>query len=190
LWYVWDEITVIISTLLNITSQLALFAGALVSLAQIMENVTNNNTSASWQALRVFLYGAIMLNLTGAFLSLVTIKMCSDLPLANYQKQFKSSLPTTSAAVAPTIPNGVKPWSRLGILLDAGMSPNYTFVDEASKWVLVASGVSTFASLTFWVFLNSNNWNTAVIITMVLFVPAALVVIRAFLIASRGEGWR
>jgi hypothetical protein len=131
-----------------------------------------------------------MLNLTGAFLSLVTIKMCSDLPLAHYQKQFKTtSLPTTSATLVPPPPSDVEPWSRIGILLDAGMSRRYTFVDDASKWVLLASGVCTFASLTFWVFLNAQNWNTAVITTMVLFVPAAIVAIRAFLIASRGEGW-
>ncbi|KIM22694.1 hypothetical protein M408DRAFT_332815 [Serendipita vermifera MAFF 305830] len=64
---------------------MALFAGALVSLAQIMEGVDPEDpktTTASWQAMRVFLYGSVMLNLAGAFLSRITIKMCTDLSLA------------------------------------------------------------------------------------------------------------
>ena len=66
---------------------MALFATALVSLAQMIAGVdaTNANTP-SWAALRFFTYAAIILNLSGAVVSLVIIKMCSDVPLAAQQK--------------------------------------------------------------------------------------------------------
>jgi hypothetical protein len=76
---------------------MALFAAALVSLAQMIASVdtaTNTNTvdtaantnTPSWEALRFFTYTAIVLNLSGAVVSLMVIKMCSDVPLAAQQK--------------------------------------------------------------------------------------------------------
>src|SRR5277367_2067711 len=69
---------------------MALFAGALASLAQIVAgSVDQDEGPASWKALRVFLYPAIMLNLSGAFISLMMVKVCTDFPLAAYQKAFQ-----------------------------------------------------------------------------------------------------
>ncbi|KIM29792.1 hypothetical protein M408DRAFT_22657 [Serendipita vermifera MAFF 305830] len=65
---------------------MALFAAALVSLAQMIGDAAAQATGASWEALKFFTYAAIMLNLGGAFLSLIIIKMCSDLPLAAQQR--------------------------------------------------------------------------------------------------------
>lgn len=64
---------------------MALFAAALVSLAQMIAAAAEK-TGASWEAMRFFTYAAIMLNLGGAFISLVIIKMCSDVPRAAQQK--------------------------------------------------------------------------------------------------------
>jgi hypothetical protein len=50
-----------------------------------VNQATNTNT-LFWEALRFFTYTAIILNLGGAVVSLMIIKMCSDLPLAAQQK--------------------------------------------------------------------------------------------------------
>jgi hypothetical protein len=67
---------------------MALFAAALVSLAQMIAAIDNptNTSTLSWEALRFFTYAAIILNLSGAVVSLMIIKMCSDLPLTAQQK--------------------------------------------------------------------------------------------------------
>jgi len=163
---------------------MALFAGALVSLAQIVESTAQqvDTRPASWQALRVFLYSATILNLTGAFLSLVIIKMCSDLPLAYYQRSCRGVTPPTP------LPKGVEPWSRRAILIEAGMYRRYTFVDGASTLMLLAAIVFTFASFTFWVLLNSQNGITSGV-TVTFFGIAALVAFCAFLVAAKGEQW-
>ena len=41
-----------------------------------------DTSGAAWQALRGFTFSAIVLNLGGAFISLMIIKMCTDVPLA------------------------------------------------------------------------------------------------------------
>jgi ethanolamine transporter EutH len=165
---------------------MALFAGALVSLAQIVEGVdttSTDTTTASWQALRIFLYGSIMLNLAGAFLSLLTIKMCSDLPLAYHQRQLG---PGTNADIK--LPAGVKDWHRSGVLLGAGMSRYYSWIDITSTLMLVAACVCTFSALAFWVLLNTLDPKTSGI-TMIIFGSVAIVVLGAFAITSLGERW-
>jgi hypothetical protein len=163
---------------------MALFAAALVSLAQIVEGVDKTDTTTtSWQALRVFLYGAIMLNLAGAFLSLLTIKMCTDLPLAYHQRQTGRQ---KNADIK--LPNDVVDWHRSGILLGAGMSRYYAWIDLSSTLVLISACVCTFSSLTFWVLLNTLDPKTSGI-TMIIFGSVAIVVLGSFAITSLGEGW-
>ncbi|KIM21412.1 hypothetical protein M408DRAFT_333486 [Serendipita vermifera MAFF 305830] len=166
---------------------MALFAGALVSLAQIVEGVDSEDpktTTASWQAMRVFLYGSVMLNLAGAFLSLLTIKMCTDLPLAYHQWKSKQRK-------GPVVnrPHGLEEWHRFGLLLEAGMSRRYASLDRMSTLVLILACICTFASLTFWVCLNTLNVITSGI-TMIIFGSGGLVVITAFVMTSVGEGWK
>jgi hypothetical protein len=165
---------------------MALFAGALVSLAQIVEAVTTDTTSASWQALRTFLYGAIMLNLSGAFLSLVTIKMCSDLTITRRRNPSQSPPGATFEVQTNTVTGNAIRHSRVKTLLDAGMSPGYKFVDISNALVMTSACISTFASLTFWVFLNAKNSVVPGLI-MLFFVPAAIIAIAAFWIAALGE---
>ncbi|KIM27174.1 hypothetical protein M408DRAFT_170476 [Serendipita vermifera MAFF 305830] len=166
---------------------MALFAGALVSLAQIVEGVDSEDsktTTASWQAMRIFLYGSVMLNLAGAFLSLLTIKMCTDLPLAYHQwKSGKRDGPRVNR------PDRVKDWHRFGLLLEAGMSRHYATVDHMSTLALILACVCTFASLTFWVCLNTLNVITSGI-TMIIFGLVGIAVIVAFVMTIVGEGWK
>ena len=174
--------------------QMALFAGALVSLAQIVSAADQNmdTTSVSWGALRVFLYSAIMLNLGGAFMSLITIKMCSDLPLAAQQTLLReghagSSHPLSKIARGETIDtNDLKNHFRL--LRAMGMSPWYQRVDGLSTWMLIIACVCTFAALTFWVFLSGTIATAGV--TMVIFGPVAIIIVIAFVYASQGQGWQ
>ncbi|KIM22672.1 hypothetical protein M408DRAFT_332808, partial [Serendipita vermifera MAFF 305830] len=120
---------------------MALFAGGLVSFAQIVEGVDSEDpktTPASWQAMRVFLYGSVMLNLAGAFLSLLTIKMCTDLPLAYHQWSVRDKWKNKQRK-APVVkrPHGVEEWHRFGLLLEAGMSRHYASLDRMSTLVLI-----------------------------------------------------
>ncbi|KIM23121.1 hypothetical protein M408DRAFT_28135 [Serendipita vermifera MAFF 305830] len=164
---------------------MALFAGALVSLAQIVEGVGSEDpktTTASWQAMRVFLYGSVMLNLGGAFLSLLTIKMCTDLPLAYHQS-------TDKEGKNIKLPHGVEPQYRFGLLLKAGMSRHYATVDHMSTMALILACMCTFASLTFWVCLNTPSAITSGL-TMIIFGLVGLGAISAFVMTSLGEGWK
>jgi hypothetical protein len=69
-----------IFTLLGIilVGQAALFAGILMSLAQMVLNT--DNSSAAWETLRFFVYSAISSNLVAAGCCLWTIYALSDLP--------------------------------------------------------------------------------------------------------------
>jgi len=184
---------------------MALFAGALVSFAQIVNGVnpsTTNTQSVSWGALLVFLYGAIMLSLAGSFLSLIMIKMCSDLPLA-VQQTILSKSPTRTiipghVAVGGQISEDVLA-SHFGqisedvlashfLLLETfGMSVSYKRVVRLSNLVLIATCISTFMAFTFWLFLSE-----AIIIaglTMIFFGAAAIIVTFAYITAGNGQGW-
>lgn len=191
LWYVLISPTRI---LVPNSLQMALFAGALVSLAQIVAGAaqTGDTTSASWAALRVFLYAAIMLNLGGAFLSLICIKMCSDLPLAAQQRLLREGSPTSTSALSKVARGETLDADILGdhfgLLRIMGMSPWYRLVDQMSSWVLIVACVCTFIALTFWIFLSETIVTAGV--TMVIFGPVAILVILVFVFASLGQGWQ
>ncbi|KIM29790.1 hypothetical protein M408DRAFT_328615, partial [Serendipita vermifera MAFF 305830] len=139
---------------------MALFAGALISLAQIVAGAGNGDdtSSLSWGALRVSLYAAIMLNLGGAFLSLICIKMCSDLPLAAQQRLLREGCANSTTPLSKLARDETLEQEILGdhfyLLTTMGMSPWYRLVDQLSTYVLIAACVCTFIALTFWVFLS------------------------------------
>ncbi|KAG8820816.1 hypothetical protein FRC19_008574 [Serendipita sp. 401] len=167
--------------------QMPLFAGAFVGLAQIVEGVDPEKTKAtshSWRALRVFLYGAIMLSLLGAFLSLIIIKMCSDLPIARYQRELKKSQAIADPQERPSI----EPLSREEILIDAGISPSYFFVDTTSAWVLIFACLFGFISLAFWVAVSADSRVTAGF-TLTIFILCGMIFIVTVRIAGRAQGW-
>jgi heme A synthase len=172
---------------------MALFAGALVSLAQLVgtSNSSSDGNSVSWSALLVFLYSAIMLNLGGAFLSLLAIKMCSDLPLAAQQKLLRegsaaSKSPLSRIARGETLGTEILE-DHFGLLESFGMSRGYRHVDYLCFSSLMAASVCTFVALTFWVFLSETNVTAG--ITMITFGPVAIIVVRVFVLAGYGQGW-
>lgn len=175
---------------------MGLFAGALVSFAQIVSGVDENKIdkhSIAWGALLIFLYGAIMLSLGGSFLSLIIIKMCSDLPLAAQQRvlteQFSSSTKLLSevARGRQTIPAYILE-SHFRLLENFGMAPEYRMVHVVSGLVLISACVCTFIALTLWVFISEAIITAG--ITMVFFVLIAFIVIMVYFFASNGQGWR
>jgi len=194
---------------------MGLFAGALVSLAQIVNAVPETNITApiSWGAMIVFLYSAIMLSLSGSFLSLVVIKMCSDVPLAAQQKILDEGrpdliTPTENTAAEANINN--TPLSPRGgplsnvvngevltrhilshnrrLLKYFGMSDQFKVVDRLTGFVLIAASVCTFAALAFWIFLSQNLVTAG--LTMVFFGLIAIFVVYVYALAIRKQGWR
>jgi hypothetical protein len=181
-----------------------LLASALVSLVQTVASVSTDTTSPSWQALRGFIYSAIILNLSGAFLALMTIKMCSDLPVVAQQKLIDglttSNVPMSSIVepdwITPEHDNipfaatiagkGVLSVKILGdhflLLRCFGMSRWYKAVVRISSWVLVAACVCSFAALTLWMFLSESV--TTAGLTMIPFGITAIIVICVFLVGG------
>jgi hypothetical protein len=155
---------------------LALFAGALASIAQtVATTVDEADSPASWKAMRVFLYSAIMLNFSGAFLSLMIVKMCSDLPLALYLYQKEQPIPRY-------IPGSIS-----GLLGHYQMSRWYWMVNRSFVAVSILGCLCTFASLSFWIFVSETF--TVALITMVIFSILALNLIAVYGVTVTGQGW-
>jgi hypothetical protein len=172
---------------------MALFAGALVSFAQTVNGVdpsTSDTSSVLWGTLLVFLYGAIILSLGGSLISLIVIKMCSDLPIAAQQKILREGV-AKSKTLSQIATGGVLSEFALAnhfVLLERfGMSRAYKVVIRASTLVLIATSVCTFATLTFWVFLSSTIITAG--LTMIFFGGTAIIVVVAYLIAGNGQRW-
>jgi len=170
----------------SIAIVMALFAGALASFAQMANSVNGptiiNTSSISWGAWLVFLYAAIIFSLAGSFLSLVIIKMCSDLPLAIRQRILHSRVPASG-----DLPETEVLEDHFGLLEAYGMSTNYKLVDRLAGFVLLAACVCTFTALTFWVFLSETKVTAGV--TMVLFGVTAIIVLHAYVVGTNGQGW-
>lgn len=172
---------------------MALFAGALVSFAQIINGVdssTGDTSSVSWGALLVFLYGSIILSFGGSLISLTVIKMCSDVPIAAQQKILREGV-AKSKTLSQIAAGGVLSEYALAnhfVLLERfGMSKAYKVVIRASNLVFIATSICTFTTLTFWVFLSETIITAGV--TMIFFGGTAIIVIAAYLIAGNGQRW-
>jgi hypothetical protein len=164
---------------------MALFAGALTSFAQIASSVdpsTADKGSTSWGVWLVFLYAAILFSLAGSFLSLMVIKMCSDLPLAIRQRILFSPVPASG-----DLPEAEVLADHFRLLEAYGMSTKYKLVDRLAGFVLLAACVCTFTSLTFWIFLSETKATAGV--TMVLFGLTAIIFLCAYMIGIAGRGW-
>lgn len=159
---------------------MALFTGALASLAQTLSGdsmIDKADTPASWKALRVFLYSAIILNFSGAFLSLAVVKMCTDLPLAAHQAMLLNG-PKASHNQPGTVSQ---------LLIDSGMSRGYNTVNLSLTVVFVSACICTFATLTFWVLLSETSIVAG--ITMIVFGLVGLNAIVVSVITGRGQNW-
>lgn len=174
--------------------QTSLLAGALVSLAQIVAGAVKNGdtSSPSWDALYVFVYSAIMLNIGTAFFSLFCVKLCSDLPLAAQQRLLREDNAISTSTLSRIARGETLDVDTLGdhfgLLRSMGMSPWYRMVDLMSSWLLILACVCTFIALTFWVFLSESISTAGV--TMVVFGPVAILIILVFALASLGQGWK
>jgi hypothetical protein len=165
---------------------MALFAGALSSFAQIVSAVdpaTVDKTSVSWGALLVFLYAAIILSLSQCFISIIIIKMCSDLPLAVRQRILVSHVPASGDPPEADILA-----DHFRLLEAYGMSTEYKQVDRLAGLVLILACICTFTSLTIWIFLSETIATAGV--TMVFFGATAIIVIYAYVVGTNGQGWR
>lgn len=148
--------------------QTALFAGALVSLAQLV--ATDDTKSSAWDALRFFVYTAISVNLSATALALIIIKLCTDLPCLAQQRMLTepSSWPSRCAYGEPL------PLRLLGdpvqMLVEFGMSRRYNALDwGAAVWIIIGH-INTFAALTLWVWLTQSYVVAAA--SMVMIIPA------------------
>lgn len=155
---------------------MALFAGALASLAQsVAANVDTDDSPAAWKALRVFLYSAIMLNISGAFISLMLVKICSDFPLVAYESadQKRPEKPAKETVS--------------GLLRRFGMSQWYWPVSQSFVIISMLACLCTFASFSFWVLLSETF--TVALITMVIFSILAVNVILVFAATVKAQKW-
>ncbi|KIM26732.1 hypothetical protein M408DRAFT_25201 [Serendipita vermifera MAFF 305830] len=155
---------------------LALFAGGVASIAQTLGGTMTEEVSPdSWKVLRVFLYSAIMFNLSGAFISLMIVKMCTDLSLAAWNKKCRP---------APSPENETV--SRL--LRRYNMSNSYWIVERLFVFVSIFACVFTFTALSLWVFLSEPLKVAGA--TMAIFSALGIAVLLSFWITIRGENWK
>jgi len=134
--------------------QTALFAGALVSLAQLV--ATNDTSSPAWDALRFFTYAAIAINLSGTTLALIIIKMCTDVAFTA-QRLLISDPRSWPARLArgESLPREIL-GDQVQFPVAFGMSRGYIWLDwGAAVWFLLGF-LSTFASLTLWIWLTQS----------------------------------
>lgn len=148
----------------------ALFAGALVSLAQLV--ATNETSSPTWEALRFFIYGAIAVNLSGTTLALIIIKMCTDIPCIALERVLDqpSSWPARCARGEPLPLKLLR--DPVQMLVQFGMSRHYNALDwGAGIWVIIGY-INTFSAMTLWVWLTQTP--AVAVVLMVIIVPAFL----------------
>ncbi|KIM20821.1 hypothetical protein M408DRAFT_122869 [Serendipita vermifera MAFF 305830] len=154
---------------------LALFAGGVASIAQTLgDTMADEDSPDSWKVLRVFLYSAIMFNLSGSFISLMIVKMCTDVSLAAWNKKCRPSPSPEDETV-----------SRL--LRRYNMSNSYWIVERLFVFVSILSCIFTFTALSLWVFLSETLKVAGA--TMAIFSVLGITVLLAFWITIRGENW-
>ncbi|KIM22141.1 hypothetical protein M408DRAFT_292928 [Serendipita vermifera MAFF 305830] len=159
----------------------ALFAGALLSLAQLVAQ--EDARTLPWQTIRFFTYTAISINLTGTTLALVLIKMCSDLESTAQQMvvSIPSSLPARIAR-GEKLPRHLI-MNHYKLLEEFGMSPGYKALDFGAAIWITSGNVSTFVSVIMWVWLAEDKAVAGA--TMVGTVPAILGLVYAFALTKR-----
>jgi hypothetical protein len=201
---------------------MALFAGALASFAQMVNGVDptkTDTTTLSWGALLVFLYSAIMLSLAGSFLSLIVIKMCSDLPLAAQQKILEEGSPLSnrSTFLSGSGPRSAFPFAFVSSVSSHKHKPLSTIAARGGKidaYILanrsrllehfgMSRGFKVVDRMGSFVLLAACICTCAALtfwiflsepivtagVTMVCFGVTAIIVILAYGFATDGQGW-
>ena len=171
--------------------QITLLAGALITLTSILGGIDSaNEGTRAWRAFRVLLWAAIVFDVGEAFICILAIKMCSELPLLATEKHVRlrdGSAISQSLGEAPR--RGPQPPSRFRhrylLLESVGMHPLYWLVDQLVIWVLVSASVLSFVTLFYWVV------QTMTIVTAMLIVISFVIVIAMILtvfVISMGYG--
>jgi hypothetical protein len=115
----------------HVLVQITLLAGALITLTSILGGIDSaNEGTRAWQAFRVLLWAAIVFDVGEAFICILAIKMCSELPLLAMEKHVRlrdGSAHSQSRFEAPR--RGLQPPSRFRhrylLLESVGMHPLY-----------------------------------------------------------------
>lgn len=149
--------------------------------------VPGEQGGAGWEALRFFIYSALILNLSGTFLCLMTIKMCTDLPHhAQQMVVLKEDSWPSQVARGATLSEELL--TDHWLLLKAfGISNRYQNMDIVFVFVVLFGGLYTFVAVIFWIWLTESY--TLAGATMITVVPAVASVVYG-VVAASAEGWR
>jgi len=131
--------------------QSGLFAGALVTLAQLV--VTESDGSERLpQALRWFSYSSVFLSFTSTFLCLTCVRMCSEIPgmAARFILDDPNCLPARVARGEPISAELMR--NPHEMLRQFGGPKGYETVEKAFNFVFIFGCLCTFVSLVLWIF--------------------------------------
>jgi hypothetical protein len=185
---------------------MAIFASTLFSLAEMV--AAKNADTTSWHTLRVLTYYALVLNLGGAFLSVVIIKMCSDARLAAAMQTLLSEENRHTRPATKDDPKWVNTGSDSDPLAVAdggtseattlkgyypllesfGVSPLFKWVIRINSWVVVLASVCTITAWSLWVFLNETLVTAGV--TIIISGSTLILIVGVFITGNRAQGWR
>jgi hypothetical protein len=145
-------------------------------------------SDAGWGALRFFIYSAVILNLSGTFLSFMAIKMCTDLPHHAQQMVLldEKSWPSLVAR-GETLSKRLLTDHWL-LLKEFGMSSRYKPMDALFVYIVIFGGLYTFVAVIIWIWLTESYAVAGA--TMVTVVPAVASVAYGIIAAGSGQGWR
>ncbi|KIM24372.1 hypothetical protein M408DRAFT_27036 [Serendipita vermifera MAFF 305830] len=175
----------------SIAIVVTLLAGAIIALTSILGGIDSDfeEPSNGWKAFRVIMWTAIICNVGEAFICILAIKMCSDLPLwALEREMYLLDQPEEDkagrAVRRPSFnPRNVR--DRYLLLESVGMPKLYRFVDRVVIVLLVVSSTFSFLTLFYWV-LHTQTFYVRMI-TLIPFVIIILLVLIVFII-SMGVG--
>jgi len=145
---------------------------------------------SSVAALKFFTYSAIILNLTGTFICLITIKMCTDVPHRAQQAVLlnPNSWAAKIADGTQALPPGIL-ISHHALLEAFGMSKKYRWIDTiVFSSIIIFGFFYTIISVVLWVWLSSSYVSAGAV--MITAVPAFFAAIYVLCVGVLGQGWQ
>jgi len=176
--------------------KITLLAGSLATLTDILggTDATAEEDTKGIKGLRLILWIAIMSDVAEAFLCIMAIKMCVELPLVAMEKQV-GLLENAIGADGPgdiernlTIsPKQLR--HRHEILEAVGMPRSYRYIDRLVIWFLLWSVGLSIAAMFYWVGQTVNIFPAGVII--IFFGLIAVMLLIVFVIVMKfSRKWR
>lgn len=140
---------------------------------------TNTSDTPLWTALRFFTYSAIILCMSGVFISMACMGCCTSLANGARNQLLKEH---DSPPERPTQRRFRAIWrknlSDPGELLRShGMSPKYGRLRDLLYVFLTLGTLFSFTAITLWIWLTENHLTAGV--TMITIVPAFMAVVYA-----------